>query len=75
MLLLVGLGNPNPNRANNRHNVGFTVIDSINLFSDLNCKPSLHNLSADLFEFILHDKAINPNNNINIFFTAHSILC
>ena len=30
MLLLVGLGNPNPNNSNNRHNVGFSVIDSIN---------------------------------------------
>ena len=30
MLLLVGLGNPNPNNVNNRHNVGFFVIDSIN---------------------------------------------
>ena len=30
MLLLVGLGNPNPNNSNNRHNVGFYVIDSIN---------------------------------------------
>jgi len=30
MLLLVGLGNPNPNNTNNRHNVGFLVIDSIN---------------------------------------------
>ena len=30
MLLLVGLGNPNPNNANNRHNVGFFVIDEIN---------------------------------------------
>ena len=30
MLLLVGLGNPNVNNANNRHNVGFLVIDAIN---------------------------------------------
>ena len=30
MLLLVGLGNPNQNHINNRHNVGFKVIDAIN---------------------------------------------
>ena len=30
MLLLVGLGNPNPNNVNNRHNIGFLVIDEIN---------------------------------------------
>jgi len=30
MLLLVGLGNPNPNNSGNRHNVGFFVIDAIN---------------------------------------------
>ena len=29
-MLLVGLGNPNPNNSNNRHNVGFLVIDAIN---------------------------------------------
>jgi len=30
MLLLVGLGNPNPNNKNNRHNIGFLMIDAIN---------------------------------------------
>ena len=30
MLILVGLGNPNQNNSNNRHNVGFSVIDAIN---------------------------------------------
>ena len=31
MLLLVGLGNPGPNSTNNRHNIGFKIIDAINL--------------------------------------------
>tara|TARA_B100000902_G_scaffold394056_1_gene449588 strand:+ start:2462 stop:3022 length:561 start_codon:yes stop_codon:yes gene_type:complete len=30
MLLFVGLGNPTPNSENNRHNVGFKIIDAIN---------------------------------------------
>ena len=30
MLLFVGLGNPTPNSENNRHNVGFKIIDNIN---------------------------------------------
>ena len=30
MMLLVGLGNPNHDNSNNRHNVGFLVIDAIN---------------------------------------------
>ena len=29
MLLLVGLGNPGPNSVNNRHNIGFKIIDNI----------------------------------------------
>ena len=30
MFLFVGLGNPTPNSENNRHNIGFTIIDAIN---------------------------------------------
>ena len=30
MLLFVGLGNPTPDSSNNRHNLGFKIIDSIN---------------------------------------------
>ena len=30
MLLFVGLGNPTPDSENNRHNVGFKIIDMIN---------------------------------------------
>ena len=30
MILLVGLGNPTPNSENNRHNIGFKIIDAIN---------------------------------------------
>jgi len=30
MLLFVGLGNPTPNSHNNRHNIGFKIVDAIN---------------------------------------------
>ena len=30
MILLVGLGNPTPDSQNNRHNIGFKIIDEIN---------------------------------------------
>ncbi len=30
MILLVGLGNPTPNSQDNRHNIGFKIIDAIN---------------------------------------------
>ena len=30
MFLFVGLGNPTPNNENNRHNIGFKIIDAIN---------------------------------------------
>ena len=31
MLLFVGLGNPTQNSQNNRHNIGFKIVDAINL--------------------------------------------
>jgi len=30
MILFVGLGNPTPNSHNNRHNIGFKIVDAIN---------------------------------------------
>ena len=35
MLLLVGLGNPGPKDINNRHNIGFRIIDVINSYFKL----------------------------------------
>ena len=43
MLLLVGLGNPGPDSENNRHNIGFKIIDAIN--SHLNSQQN-RNLKA-----------------------------
>ena len=45
MLLLVGLGNPGPNNINNRHNIGFKIIDAINKqFSLSKQKPKFKGL-------------------------------
>ena len=45
MLLFVGLGNPTPNSENNRHNVGFKIIDLINKkFSLSKQKPKFKGL-------------------------------
>ncbi len=45
MLLFVGLGNPTPDSENNRHNVGFKIIDSINkAFSLSKQKPKFKGL-------------------------------
>ena len=35
MLLLVGLGNPGPKDVNNRHNIGFKIIDAVNTYFKL----------------------------------------
>ena len=45
MLLLVGLGNPTPNSHNNRHNIGFKIVDAINhKFSLSKQKPKFKGL-------------------------------
>jgi len=45
MLLLVGLGNPTPDSENNRHNIGFKIIDAINKkFGFLKQKPKFKGL-------------------------------
>ena len=38
MLLLVGLGNPGTNSVNNRHNIGFKIIDAVNAHFKLSKK-------------------------------------
>ena len=45
MILLVGLGNPTPNSQDNRHNIGFKIIDGINKkFSLSKQKPKFKGL-------------------------------
>ena len=45
MILLVGLGNPTPDSNDNRHNVGFKIIDAINQkFSLSKQKPKFKGL-------------------------------
>jgi len=45
MILFVGLGNPSPDNENNRHNIGFKMIDAINQkFSLSKQKPKFKGL-------------------------------
>ena len=45
MLLFVGLGNPSPDSKDNRHNIGFKIIDAINQnFSLSKQKPKFKGL-------------------------------
>ena len=45
MLLFVGLGNPSPDSKDNRHNIGFKIIDAINQKYNLSKqKPKLKGL-------------------------------
>ena len=56
MLLFVGLGNPSPDNENNRHNIGFKIIDEINKkFSLSKQKPKFKGL---LTTGIVNDKKV-----------------
>ena len=55
MLLLVGLGNPGPSRTNNRHNIGFRIIDAINKHFKLS-KSGFGNDSVVKITGVLHFK-------------------
>ena len=47
MLLFVGLGNPSPDNENNRHNIGFKIIDAINQKFNLSKqKPKFISMSS-----------------------------
>jgi len=56
MILFVGLGNPTPDSQNNRHNIGFKIIDAINQnFSLSKQKPKFKGL---LTMGIISDKKV-----------------
>ena len=56
MLLFVGLGNPSPDNEDNRHNIGFKIIDAINQrFSLSKQKPKFKGL---LTTGIIGDKKV-----------------
>ena len=49
MLLLVGLGNPGSNYTNTRHNIGFKIIDAINVHFKLSKqKPKFKGLLQEI---------------------------
>ena len=60
MLLFVGLGNPTADSENNRHNVGFKIIDSINKKFSLQNKNQ--NLKAYWLQVILKIKKFTQLN-------------
>ena len=59
MLLLVGLGNPGPKDINNRHNIGFRIIDAVN---------SHFKLSVCNKAFNVYEQLRNGNKGINRLF-------
>jgi PTH1 family peptidyl-tRNA hydrolase len=55
MKLFVGLGNPEMKYANNRHNVGHTVIDAINIFLNKKYKRKPAAFSQKFLQSIVSD--------------------
>ena len=71
MLLLVGLGNPNPNNTNNRHNVGFSirvqqVMATGNLLISETCKD-INSYFDDGKDIVLFKSKIELFNKILFF--------
>ena len=65
MFLFVGLGNPTPNSENNRHNIGFKIIDAINSkFKLSKQKPKFKGL---LTTGNINEKKNLCNQTINIY--------
>ena len=53
MILFVGLGNPTPDSQNNRHNIGFKIIDAINQNFSLRAQDIVHKIPNRVLGFLV----------------------